>query len=482
MLVASLLVIGCMSPAGNTGTGGEQWETAYQSTIMSGLRLWISPETTDAPVNTNIAHQQITQNSPKELQEELREYMLTLSWVVYWPSRVSVPWAKALFLSWTTWPTLAWNEWGHLHPESDGSLHIALDKQTMQDLVDAWWWEYHPRNPNAIMIYGPRNREELAFIKKIIARWLLTHREIEKREVEEKEVVPYSTQALKNIVFSWHSLSLEAVENRTTTYTRYRIFYMSNGYRISGILNIPIGDGTFPLVILNHGYIDPAVYTVWRWLKREQDYLARQWFAVLHTDYRSYWLSDTDEFLWKNYIFRNYFYAQDAINAILAVKESSLPELSMIDSDNVWMLGHSMWWWVTMHSLIAQPALIDAAILYAPVHSTAWYNFDRWRSDDLSEEERNSRIERLWGLEIDDLMPYSATPYVDEITVPLQIYFGKNDKSVPYQRWVDVQEIMLSAWVESELITYQSEWHEFISQRETFMKSVTEFLNTNLTE
>jgi hypothetical protein len=28
-------------------------------------------------------------------------------------------------------------------------------------------------------------------------------------------------------------------------------------------------------VILNHGYIDPAIYTNGRGLKREQDYLAR---------------------------------------------------------------------------------------------------------------------------------------------------------------------------------------------------------------
>lgn len=40
-------------------------------------------------------------------------------------------------------------------------------------------------------------------------------------------------------------------------------------------MNIPKGDGSYPLVILNHGHIDTDIYTLGRGLKREQDYLAR---------------------------------------------------------------------------------------------------------------------------------------------------------------------------------------------------------------
>jgi uncharacterized protein len=37
-----------------------------------------------------------------------------------------------------------------------------------------------------------------------------------------------------------------------SAYTRYQISYLSDGLRISGIMNIPKGDGSYPLVILNH--------------------------------------------------------------------------------------------------------------------------------------------------------------------------------------------------------------------------------------
>jgi hypothetical protein len=87
-----------------------------------------------------------------------------------------------------------------------------------------------------------------------------------------------------------------------------------------------------------------------------------------------------------------------------------------------------------MYALIAKPGLINAAILYAPVHASEWYNFDRWRAEDLSIPQKQERQERIGELTIENFMPYSATPYVNTIVAPVQIYFGTNDLSVPYQR------------------------------------------------
>src|SRR5690606_33743663 len=59
---------------------------------------------------------------------------------------------------------------------------------------------------------------------------------------------------------------LGAVLDRNTAYTRHAISYNSGDLTITGIMNIPTGAGPFPVVLLNHGYIDPAVYTHWRGL------------------------------------------------------------------------------------------------------------------------------------------------------------------------------------------------------------------------
>ena len=46
----------------------------------------------------------------------------------------------------------------------------------------------------------------------------------------------------------------------TSAYTRHAITYESGDLTISGIMNKPRGKGPFPVVVLAHGYIDPAVY------------------------------------------------------------------------------------------------------------------------------------------------------------------------------------------------------------------------------
>jgi len=292
------------------------------------------------------------------------------------------------------------------------------------------------------------------------------------------ELIPRSIDEMKEKTFVGSTLVLEDILATNATYTRYRISYNSNGLSISGIMNIPAWDWPFPLVILNHGYIDPAVYTVGRGLKREQDYLARNGYAVLHTDYRNHGLSDSSADLNNNYYFRSYFYGTDSINAINAVNNRWDPR---IDTTNVAMMGHSMGWWVTMHSILARPDLIDAAVLYAPVHTRERENFDRWRREDLSSNELQVLENNIWNISLDEsFAPYSPASYLDEISIPLQYYHGTNDKDVPYERSVESVNSLKKTNQNIELITYEGEQHEFWFRWNDFMAWVVTFLDKEL--
>ena len=77
-------------------------------------------------------------------------------------------------------------------------------------------------------------------------------------------------------------------------YKRYAVSYRGDGKRITGIMNIPDGKGPFPVVVLNHGYIDPDTYWSGQGMPREQDVLARRGFVVLHVDYRNHAGSSSD--------------------------------------------------------------------------------------------------------------------------------------------------------------------------------------------
>ena len=57
---------------------------------------------------------------------------------------------------------------------------------------------------------------------------------------------------------------------------------------------VPDGKGPFPVLVLNHGYIDPDTYFPGQGMPREHDYLARQGYVVFHTDYRGHASGDDD--------------------------------------------------------------------------------------------------------------------------------------------------------------------------------------------
>lgn len=109
-----------------------------------------------------------------------------------------------------------------------------------------------------------------------------------------------------------------------------------------------------------------------------------------------------------------------------------------------------------MHALLAQPELIDVAVLYAPVHSQEYDNMHRWRYENLSTEERLQWTNLVGDLTLRETFdPYSASMYLDEISAPIQIYHGTLDDSVPYDRSVETFNLLEQAGKDSELITYE---------------------------
>ncbi len=271
-------------------------------------------------------------------------------------------------------------------------------------------------------------------------------------------------------------LQLGSVLTKNSAYTRYAISYKSNGLRITGIMNIPTGDGPFPLLILNHGFIDPKVYTQGRGLKREQDYLARAGFAVLHTDYRGHAGSDPSPMTDKVYD-GNLEYAMDSANAILAVRAAALPS---VDATRVGMLGHSLGGGVTLAVLTGKPELVSAAVLYAPVHADVWENFERWRS----KREEGDRTREAFGTREENpefWAQLSPQSYLSDIRAPVLLFQGSRDADVP-KEWSDALEASLeAAGRDVTYVEYSGEGHEFGAKWTEFMEETAAFLRRHLT-
>lgn len=258
------------------------------------------------------------------------------------------------------------------------------------------------------------------------------------------------------MTLSGTNLQIGKMIERTDSWTKYYITYTSNGLTISGTLSLPVAEGAHPLIVQNHGYIDPDIYTNGRGLKREQAALARAGFAVLHTDYRHHAQSDASPDS-RGLYDAGIGYAIDSANAVLAVRERQDPR---IDTSRVGMLGHSMGGGVTLNLLVAKPQVIDAAVLYAPVHADAWENFARWRQDG---DEGAPTLARL-GTKAENPSAWAALSTfgsLAEVRAPVLLFHGTNDKDVPVAWSQELAAESERIGKPMEYVEYEGEGHEF---------------------
>jgi dipeptidyl aminopeptidase/acylaminoacyl peptidase len=284
-----------------------------------------------------------------------------------------------------------------------------------------------------------------------------------------------SLPALMAEEFDGRGLRLGRVLVRTSDYTRRAASYRSGDLRISGIINVPDGAGPFPVLVLLHGYIDPAVYVTGQGLMREQDYLARRGYVVLHVDYRNHAGSDADPAAERRL---RLGYTEDVINAVLAVKRSRLP---FLDGDRVGLLGRSMGGGVTFNALVTRPGLVDAAVVFAPVSSRTEDNFNRWIRNDR-DELAGEIIDRYGSPEGNPGFWREVSPrtYFGRVTEPLLIHHGTADESCPI-RWTRATYAALRrAGKDVRLHVYDGEAHAFGPQWPLSMRRTVRFLDRHL--
>jgi dipeptidyl aminopeptidase/acylaminoacyl peptidase len=286
-----------------------------------------------------------------------------------------------------------------------------------------------------------------------------------------------SIQALMAKKYDGRGLRVGRVLARAASYTRHFVTYKSGKLTISGILNVPEGKGPFPALVLAHGYIDPAIYTNGRGMMREQDYLARRGYVVLHVDYRNHAQSDDDPSADRRL---RLGYTEDVINAVLALKKSPQP---YIDGERIGLVGRSMGGGVLYNVLVAQPGLVDAAVAFAPVSSDAADNFDRWIRGDAGRRALAQRIIRDNGSPEDNPEFWrNASPrtFFDRVTEPVLIHHGTADDTCPIRWSRTTLAALKAAGADAEMKTYDGEQHAFGPQWPRSMRATVAFFEQHL--
>lgn len=281
----------------------------------------------------------------------------------------------------------------------------------------------------------------------------------------------YTIEGLRARDYPGGTVEIRSVLTRTEAYTRYYIAYPSDGLTITGVMHVPHGEGPFPVVILNHGYIPPSRYWSGADTWRAADYLARHGYLTIAPDFRGWGGSDSGP---------NFFRTGLVIDVLNLI--SSLPSIPQADPERVGMWGHSMGGGVTTKAIVVD-ARIRAAVLYAPVSADDREVMARWggwrRFPDTPDPMWRAYVQAM-----DDphfLRLTSPIFFMEFVTAPVQIHQGTADTTTP-PRWAEaIRNALIAAGKEVEYYAYEGQGHAFEGEAwNLFMERTRQFFDKYL--
>ena len=246
-------------------------------------------------------------------------------------------------------------------------------------------------------------------------------------------------------------IAIEDVLEITHTFTRTLISYPSDGLTVYGFMNEPAGAGPFPVVLVLHGYIDPARYRTLAYTSRYADALARAGYLTIHPNYRNYPPSDTGP----NEL--RIGFAIDVLNLIALVGEQAGREgpLAQAAPAQIGLFGHSMGGGIAQRVMTVNPD-VRAVLLYGSMSGDDKRNFEQVVV--ISGGERGNEEA---GIPTADLLAVSPVYYQDRITAAVSIHHGEADEQVPVEWSVELCRQLGELGLDPECFFYPGRPHTF---------------------
>jgi len=299
----------------------------------------------------------------------------------------------------------------------------------------------------------------------------------------EEAIFPYTIDGLRRHNFQSGDIQIRSTLDENKKYTSYLIDYLSDGLTITGVMQIPVGEGKFPVIVMNHGFFTRSIYRSGDGTDRSSAYFAGHGYITLASDYRSWGGSDVGESL---------FYSGLVIDVINLI--NAIPSIPQADANRVGIWGHSMGGGVTIKVLTVvgagfpRPVTIKAAVLYSTVSADFADIIGRWgngcfgdiakgeqvvgcNSSDVIPTNMPSNLQQAYrfaGTDAETLKKVSPLYHLDLIDVPIQIHYGTEDGNVlsgtPPQWSVKLTQSLRDAGKQVELYSYEGERHSFIGE------------------
>lgn len=296
---------------------------------------------------------------------------------------------------------------------------------------------------------------------------------------------PYSINALLGRSYEKSDINIEKQIPTNGNFKSFIISFTADGLKEYALLNIPNSQQPlqrFPVVILDHGYIQPSAYDTVNSYKAESDYFANQGFLVLKPDYRGNGNSEAD-----NQAFMRFAYPIDVLTLL-----NSLDNIPQADKNNVFLWSHSMGGEVTLEVLEVAgkrtdfSSKINAAVFWAPVTDPVkWFsksNLPRLPEAKISPYPYTQTFKLLGTPEENPRLWQSLSPlnYLKYINTPILLQHGTGDTTVPYSWSVELNNDLQKLNKNIKFISYPDDNHNLPLHWSDAVSADTNFFNSFL--
>ena len=257
----------------------------------------------------------------------------------------------------------------------------------------------------------------------------------------------YSILALRQRPFSGSDFKIEKTLKETSDFSSYLFSFLTKGLKVTGMINIPKGEGPFPVVLMVRGYVDREKYSTGVGTSRVADFLAAKGYLTIAPDFLGFGGSDwpsVDPFEER---FRSYTTLIDLYGLVTQKRDgdcqfSNPPTGAWRASDwragvkceLIYIWAHSNGGQIALTFLEVTGLSIPTA-LWAPVSKPFPYSI-LYFTDEMSDRGKELRkaLAKFEGLY--DVNKYSLAEYLDSIKAPILLQQGTADPSVP-RIWSD---------------------------------------------
>ena len=232
-------------------------------------------------------------------------------------------------------------------------------------------------------------------------------------------------------------------------FTRKMVSFPSDDLTIYGFMNIPNGEGPFPVIVVLHGWVKPHLWHTLCYTTSYADALANAGFFVLHPNYRNHPPSDEGANLFR------VGYAVDILNLLAIIREQGGKPgpLEKAEPNITGLLGHSKGGGIT-HRVITVDTAVRGAVLYAGL---------------TGDDRRNFESISQWSADPDEIMELKAPEkivrriapidYMERIQSAVSIHYGDEDIATPPEWALEVTEDLRSLGKEVECFIYPGQGH-----------------------